>query len=118
MATYVYDILGADALDAFLAERDELVMLDFWAERCGPCRVLGPILHELADEYKGKVVVAKIDVDADENQSLAERFAVTSIPQVTMVQHEEVVDQFVGAWPVEKIKQIIDTHLAPKPATE
>lgn len=51
MSAYVYDITGTAALEAFLAQRSELVMIDFRAERCGPCRVIGPVLHDFAEQY-------------------------------------------------------------------
>ena len=95
MSTYVYDIVGSEALDSFLAQRTELVLIDFWAERCGPCRMVGPVLEHLAEQYAGKIVIAKIDVDTESNQELAQKYAVTSIPQVTLVQSGNVVDQFV-----------------------
>lgn len=57
-------------------------MVDFWAEWCGPCRMLGPVLHQLTDEYAGKVKLLKIDVDAAENQPLAVQFGISSIPRV------------------------------------
>jgi len=86
------------------------VMLDFWAEWCGPCRMIAPALGELATEYAGKVKVGKVNVD--ENQELAVKFHISGIPAVFMVKNGEVIDQVVGARSKKDFKAMIDRAIA------
>ena len=86
------------------------VMLDFWAEWCGPCKMIAPSLNELADEYKGRVKIGKVNVD--ENQSLAVKFHISGIPAVFMMKGGEVIDQLVGARSKKDFKAMIDRALA------
>ena len=86
------------------------VMLDFWAEWCGPCKMIAPSLNELAEEYKGKVKIGKVNVD--ENQSLAVKFHISGIPAVFMMKGGEVIDQLVGARSKKDFKAMIDRAIA------
>lgn len=70
------------------------VLVDFWAEWCPPCRILGPIVDEVADEVGGRAIVAKVDVDT--NKALAQRYGIQSIPTVLVFRNGEIVDRFVG----------------------
>jgi thioredoxin 1 len=99
-----------DANFASEVEQDGgLALVDFWATWCGPCRMVAPILEELAGEYEGKVKVGKLDVDA--NQQTAVRFGVRSIPTIMFFKGGEHVDTVVGAVPKPQLEQKIKEHL-------
>jgi len=83
------------------------VLIDFWAEWCGPCLMIAPILMELADELDGKIKICKVNVD--ENQALAEKFHIRSIPTLLVLKKGDVQEQIVGALRKEDLK----TKLAP-----
>lgn len=88
-----------------------LVLVDFWAEWCAPCRMIAPILEELAREYEGKLLVAKLDVD--ENPKTAMRFRVMSIPTVILFKNGQPVEVLVGAQPKRNFEAKIQKHLPP-----
>ncbi len=85
------------------------VVVDFWAAWCGPCRMVGPIIDELSNEYEGKAVVGKVDVDA--NQEFAAKYGVRNIPTVLVFQNGEVVGRQVGVAPKDTYKEAIDSLL-------
>jgi len=85
------------------------VLVDFWAAWCGPCRMLTPILEDLSKEYKGKFILAKLDVE--ENQRKAGEYGVMSIPSVKLFKKGQIVDEFIGAIPKDKVKIFIDKNL-------
>ncbi|MDP3911087.1 MAG: thioredoxin [Gemmatimonadales bacterium] len=87
-----------------------LVMVDFWATWCGPCHMVAPIMDRLADKYKGRVKVMKVDVDA--NQATAMRFNVRSIPSILFFKDGRHVDTLVGAQPPPAFEQKIEQHLS------
>lgn len=86
-----------------------LVLVDFWAEWCAPCRMIAPILEELSREYEGKLVVAKLDVD--ENPKTAMRYRVMSIPTVILFKNGQPVEVLVGAQPKRNFEAKIQKHL-------
>ena len=81
-----------DVLDS-----DKLTVIDFWAEWCGPCRAIGPVIEELAKEYEGKVNIGKVNVD--HNPQVSMNYGITSIPAILFVKGGQVVDKLVGAQP-------------------
>jgi len=90
-------------------KKHPLVLVDFWASWCGPCMMIAPIIEELAREYAGRVVFAKVDVDR--NRRLAMRFGIMSIPTLILFKNGEPVDMLIGAQPKSAIEQMIRRHL-------
>jgi thioredoxin 1 len=86
------------------------VMVDFWAEWCGPCKMIAPAVHDLAVEYTGKINVAKLDVD--NNPTIAMKYGVRSIPALIFFKEGKPVDQIIGALPKGALKRKIDAVLA------
>ena len=83
--------------EAIVIKSDKPVIVDFWAEWCGPCRMVGPILSELSDEFEGRAVVAQLDVDSNPNVTM--KYGIRNIPTVLYFKNGEVVDKQVGAVP-------------------
>ena len=100
--------LDEEGFDEFIGSHD-LVLVDFWAEWCGPCHMIAPILEEIARDYAGKLVVAKVDVDR--NQGIAMRFGIMSIPTLILFKRGKPVEIMIGARPRPAIEDIIRRHL-------
>ena len=98
---------NTDDFEAEVLKSDIPVLVDFWAEWCGPCRTIGPIVDELANDYLGKVKVGKLNVDTD-NQ-IAAQYGVRSIPALLIFKDGSVVKQIIGAVPKEKITEDLDS---------
>ena len=98
-----------DTFQSSVIENTLPVIVDFWAAWCPPCKILHPILGEIAEDYDGKVAVCKVDVD--QNQSLAQKYGVRSIPTVFIFKGGEIKDQVIGALPKEQITAKIDSIL-------
>ncbi len=92
-----------------LMQGDKLVVIDFWAQWCGPCRALGPIIEEVAEEYKDRAIIGKCDTD--ENNDIAIQFGVRNIPMLVFVKNGEVKDVHVGLIKKNELTQKIDALL-------
>ncbi len=95
--------------DVVDASRKQPVLVDFWADWCGPCKQLMPVLEKLANEYKGAFLLAK--VDCDQEQQLAAQIGVRSLPTVILVKDGQLADQFTGALPEGEIRQLLERHV-------
>ena len=97
------------SFDEVVLKSDKPVLVDFWAPWCGPCRMLGPVIEELASEYEGRVVVGKVDVD--NNQEFAAKYGVRNIPTVLVFKDGEVVGRQVGVAPKKTYTDALDSLL-------
>ena len=96
-----------ESFDKALGE-GKLMMVDFWADWCGPCKMLAPVIDGLAEQYAGKAVVGKVNVD--EEQELAIRYGVMSIPTVIFFKNGEEIDRKVGVMPAGAFTQVLDKN--------
>lgn len=102
--------LTDETFDKDVVQRSEPVLVDFWAPWCGPCRMLSPIIEELATEYAGKIRVAKINTD--DHQNSAGRFKISAIPALLFFKGGAVVEQLIGVHSKAEIKKTLDSMLA------
>src|SRR5574343_952912 len=107
MSEFAFDVSLQDFEAKVLIQADTVpVVVDFWAPWCEPCKVLKPMLEKLAEEYKGRFILAK--VNSDENPELAQHFGVRSIPSVKVLFQGQLVDEFNGALPEKQIRELLD----------
>lgn len=95
--------------DAEVLKSDKLTMIDFWAEWCGPCRAISPVVEELATTYDGKVNIGKLNVD--NNPNVSTQFGITSIPAILFIKNGQVVDKQIGAVPKSVLEKKIEANL-------
>jgi len=112
---WILHISSVEEFKKEILEHKGLSVVDFRAERCGPCRMLGPIIEQLADEHKD-IKIAKVNVD--EQQQLAATFQISSIPVVFFIKDGQVIDRIIGANPLTVYKEKITEHSAPAKAAK
>ena len=105
-------INGVEDFKTKLLPFEGISVVDFWAERCGPCRMLGPIMEDLSTMYADNPAVQVVKINVDENQELAGAFQVQSIPTIYIMRKGEVVDRMVGVQPLSAFQSKIDSLLA------
>lgn len=102
-------VVTAANFEQQVAQNDKLVMVDFWAPWCGPCKAIAPAVSEIADDYAGKVTVGKVNIDND--GELAQKYKVTSIPNIKIFKGGKVVDDIVGLVSKGELEKKIKEHL-------
>lgn len=85
------------------------VLVDFWAEWCGPCKMIGPVVEELAGDYEGKAVIGKVNVD--ENMGVSQKYGIRNIPTLLVIKNGEIVDKQIGAVPKAVLAEKLDKHI-------
>ena len=102
-------VLTKDNFEMEVVKAEELVMIDFWASWCGPCRAVAPIMDELASEFDGKVKICKVNVD--EESELAQRYRVMSIPTIILFKSGQMADKIIGSRSKDEFAKLLDNNL-------
>jgi thioredoxin 1 len=106
MASPLISALTQDNFDKEVIQSAKPVLVDFWAEWCGPCKMIAPLLDELADEYDGKIKIGKVNID--EQQALATKYGIRAIPTLLLINKGQVAEQMVGAKSKRDLKASLD----------
>jgi thioredoxin 1 len=106
MASPLISALTQDNFDKEVIQSLKPVLVDFWAEWCGPCKMIAPLLDELADEYDGKIKIGKVNID--EQQALAAKYGIRAIPTLLLINNGQVAEQMVGAKSKRDLKASLD----------
>lgn len=101
--------ISDDTFDTDVLQSDKPVLLDFWAEWCGPCKAIAPVLEELDGEYQDRLTIAKMDVDA--NSKTPQQFGIRSIPTLILFKNGVVAEQLIGAVSKRQLKEFLDKNL-------
>lgn len=95
--------------DSLVLESGQVALIDFWAQWCGPCRAIAPIIEDLSQEFEGKAIVGKVDIDS--NQEIAMKYNIRSIPTILVIKDGEVVDRQVGMTTKAKLKAKLEQYI-------
>lgn len=110
--TWIRDIQGFTEFDEYVlnASHTQPVLVDFWADWCGPCLFLAPVLQQVIEDYQGQVLLAKVDTEEDENLKLAGRYKVRGFPTVVLIEKGEEVARFSSSRSVPYVREFVETH--------